>query len=111
VENPLYAAWVAQDQAIVSALQSSLTEGVAGLVLFAATSHDVWRMFEQSYAQQSVVRGNDLRRQLGECKKLNSSAHDYFNKIKTISDTLTSIGQPLRDTEFTEHVLHGLDKE
>ncbi|KAK1652770.1 hypothetical protein QYE76_070575 [Lolium multiflorum] len=110
-ENPLYAAWVAQDQAIVSALQSSLTEGVAGHVLFAATSHDIWRTFEQSYAQQSVARGNDLRRQLGDCKKLNSSAHDYFNKIKTISNTVTSIGQPLRDTEFVEHVLHGLDKE
>ncbi|KAK1653985.1 hypothetical protein QYE76_071790 [Lolium multiflorum] len=50
-ENPLYAAWVAQDQAIVSALQSSLMEGVAGLVLFVATSYDIWRTFEQSYAQ------------------------------------------------------------
>ncbi|KAK1693430.1 hypothetical protein QYE76_010127 [Lolium multiflorum] len=110
-ENPLYAAWVAQDQAIVSALQSSITKGVTGLVLFAATSYDIWRTFEQSYAQQSVARGNDLRRQLGDCKKLNSSAHDYFNKIKTISNTLTSIGQPLRDSEFVEHVLHGLDKE
>jgi hypothetical protein len=33
--NPLYRAWVAQDQAIMFVLQSSLTEGVAGLVLFA----------------------------------------------------------------------------
>jgi hypothetical protein len=81
------------------------------VVLFAATSYDIWRMFEQSYAQQSVARGNDLRCQLGDCKKLNSSAHDYFNEIKTISDTLTSIGQPLRDSEFVEHVLHGLDQE
>jgi hypothetical protein len=41
VPNPVYRAWVAQDQAILSALQSSLTEGVAGLVPFALTSQEV----------------------------------------------------------------------
>jgi hypothetical protein len=41
VANPLYRAWVARDHAIVSALQSSLTEGVAGLVLFANSAQDI----------------------------------------------------------------------
>jgi hypothetical protein len=36
--HPSYRLWIAQDQAILSALQASLSEGVAGLVLFAATS-------------------------------------------------------------------------
>jgi hypothetical protein len=52
-----------------------------------------------------------LRHQLSECKKLDSSAHDYYNKVKTLSDRLTSTGQPLHDAEFTEYVLAGLDSD
>jgi hypothetical protein len=40
VPNQAYTTWVQQDQAIRSAIQSSLTEGVAGMTLFAATSQD-----------------------------------------------------------------------
>jgi hypothetical protein len=110
VANPLYHAWVAHDQAIVSALQSSLTEGVAGLVLFANCAQDIWSTLEHNFSQQSTTRSMALRRQLSECKKLYSSAHDYYNKVKMLSDTLTSIGQPLRDSEFT-YVLAGLARQ
>jgi hypothetical protein len=100
-----------QDQVIVSALQSSLTKSVAGMVLFVPSSFDIWSTFKHVYSQQSSARGTSLRRQLGDCKKLNTFAHDFFHKVKTLSDTLTSIGQPLRDVEFTEYVLHGFDSE
>jgi hypothetical protein len=33
----------------------------------------------------------------------------YFNKVKCLADTLTSIGQPLRPEEFTSYLLAGLD--
>jgi hypothetical protein len=89
--NPLYHAWVAQDQAIVSALQSSLTEGVASLVLFANCAQDIWSTLEHSFSQ-SMACTMALCRQLNECKRLHSSTHDYDNKVKTLSDTLTSIG-------------------
>jgi hypothetical protein len=111
VANPLYRAWVAQDQAIMSALQSSLTKGVAGLVLFANSAQDIWSTLEHNFSQQSTARSMALRRQLSECQKLDSSAHDYYNKVKMLSDTLTSIGQPLRDSEFMEYVLAGLDSD
>jgi hypothetical protein len=39
--HPSHRLWIAQDQAILSALQASLSEGVAGLVLFATTARDV----------------------------------------------------------------------
>jgi hypothetical protein len=110
-ENPAYRAWVAQDQAILSALQSSLTEGIAGLVVFAATSLDVWATMADSFSAHSSARASSLRQQLQDCKKLDSSAHVYFNKIKTLADTLSAIGQPLRDSEFTNFVLWGLDQD
>jgi hypothetical protein len=50
VHNPSHHVWVAQDQAILSAIQSSLTEGVAGMVLFTATSREAWATLELSYS-------------------------------------------------------------
>jgi hypothetical protein len=44
--NPLYRAWVAQDQAIVS----SVTERVAGLILFSNRTQDIWSTLEHSFS-------------------------------------------------------------
>jgi hypothetical protein len=46
VINPAYGAWIQQDQDILSAIQSSLTESVAGMILFSATSQEgcPWRL-------------------------------------------------------------------
>ncbi|XP_071681187.1 uncharacterized protein [Lolium perenne] len=109
--NPEHRVWVQQDQAILSAIQGSLGEGVAGLVLFAATSMDAWTTLEHAFATVSTSRTMALRRQLGEIKKLDSSASTYFNKIKVVADTLASLGQPLRDEEFAGFVLQGLDSD
>ncbi|KAK1625818.1 hypothetical protein QYE76_000133 [Lolium multiflorum] len=64
IPNPAHRLWVAQDQAILGAIQSSLTPSVAGM-----------------------------------------------NKVKEMADILSSIGQPLRDEEFTSFVLNGLDED
>jgi hypothetical protein len=52
-----------------------------------------------------------IRAQLNELKKRNLTITAYFNKAKGLADTLASIGQPLRDDEFTSFILNGLDKE
>jgi hypothetical protein len=109
--NPEHRVWEQQDQAILSAIQGSLSEGVAGLYLFAATSRDAWTTLEHAFAQVSTSRSMAIRSKLHEIKKLDSSATTYFNKIKVLADTLTSIGQPLRDEEFAGYVLKGLDQE
>jgi hypothetical protein len=111
VPNPAYRAWVAQDQAILSALQSSLTEGVAGLVPFTLTSQEVWATLETSFASQSTAQSMAIHRQLDDMKKRDQTASVYFNKIKALADTLSAIGEPLRDSEFTGFVLAGLDVE
>jgi hypothetical protein len=50
-----------------------------------------------------------LHTQLGETKKNDLTVRHFFNKVKNLADTLASIGQPLRDAEFTSHILNGLD--
>ena len=52
-----------------------------------------------------------LRSELADIKKLDSSATTYFNKMKVLADTLTSIGQSLSEKEFTDFVIKGLDAD
>jgi hypothetical protein len=55
VPNLAHHAWVAKDQAVLSAIQSSLIESVVGLVLFVASSYDAWTMLEASFSSQSTA--------------------------------------------------------
>jgi hypothetical protein len=90
--HPMYRAWIAQDQAILSAIQSSLGEGVAGLVLFAATSHEVWDILESSFSSQSTAQSMAIRTKLSETRKENGTMTAFYNKVKKLADTLASIG-------------------
>ena len=109
--HPGYHAWVAQDQAILSAIQSSLSPSVGSLILFAATSREAWSALHTSFMSQSQARAHAIRTQLGEVKLLDLSITDYLTKVSGLADVLASIGQPLRPEDFTSYVLNGLDEE
>lgn len=111
VLNPEYFHWTRQEQAILSSFTTSMTPEVLGQVLFMTTAAEVWTTVNSMFASQSTARSMQIRHQLANTKKGSSSATAYFNRIKTLSDTLTSIGQPLRPEEFTSFLLAGLDGE
>nr|XP_051211696.1 uncharacterized protein LOC127329200 [Lolium perenne] len=111
ITNPTHRLWVAQDQAILGAIQSSLTPSVAGMVVFATSSRDAWATLDSSFSSQSMARSMAIRTKLGEIKKLDSSMSTYYHKVKEMADILSSIGQPLRDEEFTSFLLNGLDED
>ena len=90
--HPAYHTWVAQDQAILSAIQSSLTPSVSSMVIFAATSREAWAALHTSFASQSQARAHSIRTELGETKLGDLSITDYFNKMQGLADTLASVG-------------------
>jgi hypothetical protein len=69
VQNPEYRAWLKQDQAILSAIVSSLTPSVSGLVLFATSAYDAWTTLTTSFSSQSTARSMQIHNQLGQMKK------------------------------------------
>ncbi|KAK1680235.1 hypothetical protein QYE76_041083 [Lolium multiflorum] len=111
VANPAYRQWTAQDQAILRAIQSSLMPSVAGMVLFATSSYDAWRTLESSFSSQTMARSNAIRNKLADLHKLDKTVTVYYNQAKELADTLSSIGQPLRDSEFVGYLLKGLGQE
>jgi histone deacetylase 1/2 len=109
--NPAYQHWIQQDQAVLSAFVSSMTEGVVGMVMFASTSREAWETLAGAFAATSFARSSGLRQQMAELKKRDMTVNVYFHKMKGLADELTSIGQPLRDDELISYILAGLPKE
>ncbi|KAK1682945.1 hypothetical protein QYE76_043793 [Lolium multiflorum] len=110
IANPKYSAWHQQDQSILSAIVSSLSEGVIGMVMMIPTSQEAWETLEASFASQSSARVMQIRTELGKTKKhAFQNAAAFFNRVKSLADVLSSIGQPLRPEEFNQFLLGGLD--
>ena len=61
VPNPAFTAWQQQDQAILSAILSSSTIEVTGMVVFATTSQEAWSTLSSSFASQSNARAMQIR--------------------------------------------------
>lgn len=56
VPNPSYTVWFHQDKLILSAIISTLTEGVLAHDVGISTSHELWVLLEKMFASQSQAR-------------------------------------------------------
>uniref|UniRef100_A0A2N9GUI4 Uncharacterized protein n=1 Tax=Fagus sylvatica TaxID=28930 RepID=A0A2N9GUI4_FAGSY len=86
--NPEFQSWIIQDQMILSALISSLSENVLAYVVQCTTS-----------------------RELSTLKKGDSSIADYFHKFTGLIATLATINKPLTEEEQISFLLAGLGSE
>jgi hypothetical protein len=61
------------------------------------------------FASHSSTRAIQTCQFLASTKKGNMSTSEYFQKMRSFSDNLAAIGQPLQNHEFTSYLLGGLD--
>jgi hypothetical protein len=109
--NPNHQAWLIQDQMILSALISSLSENILAYVVKCTTSRDVWLTLERMFTAHSRARTMTIRYQLSTLKKGDSFIADYFHKFTGLVDTLAAINQPLTEEEQISFLLAGLGSE
>ncbi|XP_071674525.1 uncharacterized protein [Lolium perenne] len=81
------------------------------MVLFATSSRDAWGTLESSFSSQTMARSNAIRNKLADLHKLDKTVTVYYNQAKELADTLSSIGQPLWDSEFIGYLLKGLGQD
>jgi hypothetical protein len=108
VPNPAYAEWFRRDQLVLSALLASLTPETIGQVLFLSSAVQVWTTLANMFASRSKARMVQLRTALGNTKKKEKTMSEYFNCMKTMADTMASIGYPLGEEETASYILAGL---
>jgi hypothetical protein len=81
------------------------------MILFADSAMDAWTTLASSFSSQYYPCYIQLLHEIAEMPKLDSTVSTYFNKIKSMFDTLTSIGHPLRPEELVSCILNGLEDE
>ncbi|KAJ0035570.1 hypothetical protein Pint_25899 [Pistacia integerrima] len=108
IPNPEYVHWSQQDQIILSAILSSLTESLLTQIIGLTTSRDVWLALEKTFSSTSSPRILSIRFQLSTLKKASLTITDYFTKVKHLSDTLSTISHPLSSSKITSYLLDGL---
>jgi hypothetical protein len=77
ISNPEFTAWHQQDVAIMSAIMSTSTEEIQGLIMFATSSVEAWSTLASSFGSQTTARSMAIHGALQDCKKLDSSITVY----------------------------------
>ncbi|XP_021305719.1 uncharacterized protein LOC110431234 [Sorghum bicolor] len=109
--NPAFEEWEAKDQQVLRFLLSSLTKEVKIQVSTCEIAVAVWNAIEQMYASQTRARTVNIRIALANTKKGNSTAAEYFAKMKALGDEMAAAGRRLDDEELVEYILTGLGED
>uniref|UniRef100_A0A2N9HTS2 Reverse transcriptase Ty1/copia-type domain-containing protein n=1 Tax=Fagus sylvatica TaxID=28930 RepID=A0A2N9HTS2_FAGSY len=109
--NPVFTSWHLQDQLILSALISSLSENVLAHVVKCTTAREVWTTLARMFTSQSRARTMQIHYQLATLRKGDLSIADFFHRFTGLADTLAAIDQPLADYELVSFLMAGLGSE
>jgi hypothetical protein len=109
--NPEFTQWQLQDQIVLSALISSLSEKVIAHVVRCTTSRDLWATLERMFTAQSQARLMQIHYQLSTLRKGSTSISDFFHTFTGLADTLAAIDQPLPEFQLVSFLLAGLGPE
>lgn len=109
--NPDYTHWMRQDQLIVLAIVSSVADTVTNMLGGVKTSKDAWQTLKTMFANSSRSRILSLKEKLSHLSKGDLSITAYMQQIKTLSDELAIIHQPLDNTDLVLYTLNGIGAE
>jgi hypothetical protein len=110
VLNPEYVDWVAKDQQVLSYLLTSLSKEILGRVNTEITASRAWAAIQAMFAAQSRARVIATRMALATASKGSSTISEYFAKMKSLADEMTSAGKKIEEEELVSYILTGLDE-
>eukprot|EP00261_Vitis_vinifera_P016565 XP_010645732.1 PREDICTED: uncharacterized protein LOC104877922 [Vitis vinifera] len=109
--NPEFVQWRCFDRMVLSWLYSTLTPSIMSQIVGHQTSHDAWMALQRIFSASSKARIMQLRLEFQTAKKRADSMLEYILRIKTISDNLAAIGEPIKDRDHILQLLGGLGPE
>ena len=74
-------------------------------------AYETWCQIETLFHNYVNAKYLQLKLSFNQVSKDNHSMVDYFNHVKTISDSLYSIGHPIDDNDIILQILIGLSSE
>src|ERR1044072_1249190 len=106
--NPLYRDWEKQDSLLFSWMLSSISESILPMVVTCSQSWQLWEELHSFFYEQSKAQMEVLRSELKSCTKDNRSMSEFLNRIKTIVNSLFTMGESVSYREHLEAILDGL---
>lgn len=109
IDNPEYETWFTQDQVVLGGILSSMTEEVLSyFTRCTETSNQLWTSLQTMFSPHHKGNSIQIRTQLSNTKKGDTSASEYYQKMTALADTMANIGHPMTDEEVIGYILVGL---
>ncbi|KAF4369419.1 hypothetical protein G4B88_029475 [Cannabis sativa] len=106
-----FTTWHRYNQLLMSWLYASLSDSMLGQIVGFTTATEIWVSLERTYSATSFARSFDFRMALQNLKKDRLNASAYLQKLKTLCNTLASVGDPISSQEHLTYLLNGLGLE
>ena len=106
--NPDFVQWRRFDRMVLSWMYSTLNPDIMGQIVGFQTSHEAWMALHKIFSASSKARIMQLRLEFQTTKKGGDAMLDYILKMKTISDNLAAVGEPVKERDHILQLLGGL---
>lgn len=110
-ENPQYQLWDAQDQMLLSWLQTSLSTAIQARVVGCTHAYELWDKIHAYFQKLGRTKIRQLRNELRTTRLENSTVKEYLAKIKTLVDSLAAVGSPVTAKDHLDSILDGLPQD
>ena len=110
-ENPVYTEWEEQDSLLCTWILSTISS--SHLSRFVRLRH-AWQVWEEVHlycSTQMKTRSRQLRSELSNISKGSRTITELIARVRTISESLMSIGDPISHRDLIELVLEALPEE
>ena len=95
----------------MSWLYASLPEDIMAQIVGYSIAVEIWNALNQIYSTSSMVQVTELHTKLQTLKKDGLSASEYIQRLKSICNSLTAIGEPVFEKSHLIYLFNGLDRE
>ena len=109
--NPEFVQWRRFNRMVLRWLYSTLTLDIMSQIIGHQTSHDAWMALQRIFSASSKARIMQLRLEFQTAKNGVDSTLEYILRIKTISDNLVAIREPVKDRDHIIKLLGSLGPE
>ncbi|MCO5603144.1 hypothetical protein L7F22_057291 [Adiantum nelumboides] len=103
--------WKQGKRKVMYWLSKSVSDRMMGYLESAPSPAIAWKSLEKLKENHTRVRKLQLKTELNTVKRGNMSINDYASKIKTITNSLGSIGVTVDDDDVVAATLEGLGTE
>jgi histone deacetylase 1/2 len=110
-ENPAYTAWEEQDSLLCTWILSTISATLLSRFVSLRQSWQVWEEVHNYCYTQMRTRSRQLRSELRSITKGSRSISEFIARIRTISESLMSIGDPVPHRGLIEVVLEALPED